>query len=525
MADNFNSLLYAPNIPNYDIGTPLVQGLQTGVQLAQAQQQLENQQQQLQIQKEQHRQQTIDRAITNLATLSKVKGPARKALFQATQQNFAAAGIQIDPNALDYASADPNIAQMVAQVAANRDLLKDPTFGQSFFSMLGNLEKTSPEYSFLTDYLNNQSREYAAASGVTGRLVQTQMAQEGLAQRQVQQQNFQTEQAKRQNLYSALKAAAIDPFDYEGANGPEAQAAAKQALANYQAASLGAQKAKETGTKAAVINARANVIRAENSGKMDEYRSAYMAASLADRQARTKLMGDAIKARLGQTDRRLTLQDEKFTETLVNRVSSNTALQKIEQQVNNADKGLTTLTRPGLTWMDINEASTDFAALLSGSAQIPISREARATFSSLKSTIDGWASKAANHEVGGPSPEEVKIFIDRFNRVKHDVIKYHDQTLLKIVQPRSSTLNAKYRPALEAAFDTAKLNPDLQLPGPGTAAQPAQKTSAAALEKPAAGTRPAPQGLLESLKAKGASPDLIKKIYQGEGYALPAGGL
>ena len=50
MADNFNSLLYAPNIPNYDIGTPLVQGLQTGVQLAQAQQQLENQQQQLQIQ-------------------------------------------------------------------------------------------------------------------------------------------------------------------------------------------------------------------------------------------------------------------------------------------------------------------------------------------------------------------------------------------------------------------------------------------------------------------------------------------
>lgn len=525
MADNFNSLLYSPNIPNYDIGTPLVQGLQTGVQLAQAQQQLENQQQQLQIQKEQHRQQTIDRAITNLATLSKVKGPARKALFQATQQNFAAAGIQIDPNALDYASADPNIAQMVAQVAANRDLLKDPTFGQSFFSMLGNLEKTSPEYSFLTDYLNNQSREYAAASGVTGRLVQTQMAQEGLAQRQVQQQNFQTEQAKRQNLYSALKAAAIDPFDYEGANGPDAQAAAKQALANFQSATLSAQGAKKTGTDAAVLNAEANMLRAKNTGKQAEFRQAYMEASLEDRKARTKALIDGIKARVAQGDKRFGLHEQKFIETLSNRVSSNTALQRIEQQVNNAEKGLTTLDRPNITWLDMNEASIDLAALLSGTGTTAVSRENRATFQSLKSTLDGWRSKIANKEVGGPSAEEIQIFKDRFNRIKKDVVRYHDQTLLKIVQPRSNSLNAKYRPALEAAFDTAKLNPDLQLPGPGTAAQPAQKTSAAALEKPAAGTRPAPQGLLESLKAKGASPDLIKKIYQGEGYALPAGGL
>lgn len=499
MPDNFAlSDLRNINPFSVDVATPLGQGLQTGIQLATAQQNIEHSKQQLEIQRQQHKQDSANRAITNLATLSKVKGPARKALFAATQQNFANAGIQIDPNALDYASADPELSQMIAQVAANRDLLKNPDFSAAFFKGLGSIESTAPEFTFLKDHLNNQSREQAAILG-----------NENKSAIAAAERLRKTQEATQGNIVKgATSQFAVDTEALTGGKGEAAKAAELQRIQSLAAQQVGAKVA---GTTASQIGAKAGVIRAEAALQGQAGTQAYRESQLANQQKRIDIsqqLADSRKAQVGLGKERLAIQEEKFKETLQNRVTSNTQIQKAASQINNANKGLEIISKPNVRWIDLDEAATDVATLLSNSNQVTVSGADRATFNSAKKTWDTWLGRAANREVGGPSPEELAQFRDRIERIRAMTINFHNQQVDRIVEPRSKALQTKYRGALDAVKESATLDAN---------GVPLSKA------RNAAPAKQAPTGLLESLKAKGASPDLIKKIYQGEGFALPGG--
>lgn len=494
--------------PTPDYAAPIQQGLQTGMQLAAYQQQIAQSKQDLEIKKEQLKTQALTRAFSTLSTTAKVKSPqARKALMAASVQAFNLAGVQIDPAALDYASSDPSHQQVFAAVTSNPELLKNPEVANALFSGLQNVESTDPSFQVVNNAINNAAKERNAAAGVTGRIATTQISQDAQTQRHAAQLSAQGDQfQQKQDLAVAsdrLKGAQNlkgVPINYDRLNSPD-QTVREKYMAELQMQAADIAKASAD----------------------------YKAAGLDDKKTRTALLAKSIDARVSQAGKRLTVQQDRLKNTIAQQVSANPQLQKIEGQINNADKGLVTLNNPNLKWADLREVATDTAALLSGgSGNATVSGEARATFNSLKQTTDTWLGKIANKEVGGPGPEEIKIFRDRLSRIRNEVTHFHDVQLNKLVAGKYSSLGAQYQPVLKASFDAAKLSPEGEInlqPSKGRSARDAaiSRGENPTSPPPAAtpGTVAAPADLLPALRQRNATPDQIKAFYQSKGFALP----
>lgn len=124
-----------------DVAGPAAQSFQEGVKLAALQEATQQHSRALDLQEQQHKQTVLTKATEDLIKAGTVKGPARRAIFQAAQQGLAKNGINISSDYLHFLDADPaqsaGVRQLLVDMAKDGSFLKNPEIVGRYVDALG----------------------------------------------------------------------------------------------------------------------------------------------------------------------------------------------------------------------------------------------------------------------------------------------------------------------------------------------------------------------------------------------------
>lgn len=467
----------------------MTSGIETGIALAMHKENVTQQRAKLQMDMETHKQQSMDKFFDVMTKAGRVKGPAQQALFDLGGQLAPMAGLPVPTGLftlLKSSGEDVDAAKQALSAVAYdpKKILSSPELQTHLQNLLG----------------QTPDQVMGGANGLMA-AAQKQRVAETLAG------------SKTQAVGAGLIKQGINP---EAITNPGVATAEAGRVAGQKTALNNATIGQKTALgEAATENADTNSTNAETKqGQLGAYKD------------RTQAQKEATMARIQQMGLKTSQGDRRIIGTFQEQL--NKSLRPLEDNLQAADKGIDILSKPNVRWIDLNEASTDVAKLLSNSNVVPQSREEKQTFTSLRSTWDKWVGKAENQEVGGPSPEEISIFKDRLSRLRSMTATYHDNQL--DAKTSSAVKIGRVSPTVgQTLFETMRASPGSTFHGNTVGpTSPFMKPTTSLTSGPGASipSKTLAPDLLQTIKGRfGGDTARLQKFLDSQGYNYNPGDL
>lgn len=477
MAGDEVSLQPVPGVSvsqNSDFGTPLDQGLQTGIQLAAHAEQIKSQREKLDQDREELKQKSVAGAFDMLPKLAETKSKAKDMMFELFTRRMEMAGVAVNPAIKDAIGTQDKFAipLLNAQIRQNPQLLNTPAFmseaAKHFADPESYMEWEKTFASGLQAELGKTQRTNTTALASTTNAAAAQATKQNIAS--------QTEATKRAALNQGAVLKGNTPMiGADGAFDPNAAAANTQINQNN--------------IKAGITN-KSN--QTDNTATKNEYDRQYHEGLLNQGQEKIDSYDKRTEAMRRQITDRLGIQQQRLANTADNSVSK--SVEKMRDAAGNAQRGEELLNRPEgqIKWADLNETNLDLVNLLQGGkGVIPISRQkALEPPKGIKGRLDGIIGNIVTGvETGGPTQEEINIIKDRLARVKGAVEEFHDTELAKGYKAKTA-VGALNAPTAGQLFEMRKIR-DQSVYGGANDRTNRKNINPPASPAPAAGGQPA----------------------------------
>lgn len=518
MADERLVSVGNPQVPvptNFNPIEPGLQGVQIAMQLAAHKEQLDQQREELTMKREQLKQHAIDGAFDMLGKAKNLKGGAAKALFPLIQKRFELAGVTIDPSIFQVTQGNEDFGMLVGRLNANPELRKDPQFMSQLNSALSSPEELLKTIGPLNDYAARFERAKLAALASTQNNAATNAVKGEIAAKAEETKRLGIEAANQraqEELRRKYIAAGINP---DAIMNPEVAQAEAQSIKNVRE-----NKSRMDKQNADTKLYEADIKKADVESK-DAYRRGLLQLKAQQKQEDLEfkeLKKDAIRTRIGATDKRLYMQN-------LNQVEKN--IEPIRKQQRRIDKAFLLIDKPNVTYGELKETLIDFAgAIAETGSVIPIARE-RGLTQNFQTAADQIRQLTNRYVLNNPAG--LTVTPETLNALKQDVSRIKDYTNTQLGSLFATDVEARVNKGFSTAdadrlYDLFKFQNPRKAQAQAAQAVQAPASGAAQSSAPKAQLKPATPAILQKaqeLKAKGKDINQIRSSLQQSGFALP----